>query len=135
MSDNFNEIDWVPFRKTVVDAVDTIVLCAKKNGSTLYVRNDKDWDTMTMIVRVWRTLFPEHYSIFRKSQEEIRSELLNEHAAAREVGGAEIQHVMEIPQMLYQMIKIVFPMQKWDKKFIHDMSVRLPLFKIPKSAL
>ena len=130
-----DDFTWEPFKKEVVDAVDTIVLAAKKNGSKDIVQTSRDWDTMRKIVEVWHILFPSDYEVFVKSQKIIRDSLNNPNASAKDKGGAEIQHQLNLPQMLFTMIGIVFPLQIWDKKFVAQFSREIPMFKIPKTKI
>jgi hypothetical protein len=125
--------EW--FKREVVEATDAIVLAAKKNGSKEMVQTSRDWETMETIIRVWSILYPEDYRRFQKSQKIIRDNLRNDNASGKDKGGARIQHKMEMTPKLMNMITAIFPMQKWDTKFIAKFTSKLPMFKIPKSRL
>lgn len=123
------------FQRHVVDATDAIVIAAKKNGSKDKVQTSKDWETMAVIVNVWSILHPKDYSRFVESQKKIKANLINRNASAKGKGGAIIQHKMEMTPQLMQMIKVIFPLQEWDSKFIAQFTRKMPLFKIPESKL
>ena len=128
-------VQYEPFRQEIVNAVDTIVLAAKKNGSySGTVQTEADWKTMSTIVKVWSILFPDDYKSFIKNLAKVKSSLKNRHASNKE-GEAVIQHQLSIPELLYILIRSVFPHLKWDKKFVAKFAKRYKMFKVPESIL
>ena len=130
-----DDLHYEPFRKEIVDAVDAIVLAAKKNGSySKRVETQADWKTMTTIVRVYATIFESDYRDFIKNLKKTKESLKTEHAHDKE-GEAIVQHQLSVPQMLYILIKVIFPDQKWDKDFVARFSRRYDQFKVPETKL
>ncbi|PWT73683.1 MAG: hypothetical protein C5B59_12885 [Bacteroidetes bacterium] len=116
----------VPFEKPLVDAVDSIIAFANKNGSRRYVNTSKDWDTIRYIFQIWKTLFPDEFKRFSESVEYFRE--YQESSIAKE-NTAMVQHKMEIPQHLHQMVKVIFKEQQWDKPFLNKMVETIPELK------
>lgn len=129
--DPMRGIDMVPFPMPLVDAIDALILFARENGSGGSVQSERDWKTMEKIIEVWGTLYPDHAKIFIQDQKKKWSGLLNDYAASEEKGTTMRQHI-EMPQKLHQMIKIIFPEQVWDKKFLMKFAYKLPIFRAYK---
>lgn len=121
-------LEYVPYETPLVNAIDKLIEIAKKNESKDSIQREKDWETMEWIVKLWSYLYPDHFYQFSKHMKELRSHA-NMNGVAKEHGGAMIQHQLEIPQRLYQMIGVVFPYQKFDKKFVAQFASKLPMFK------
>lgn len=119
---------YKPYERPVVEYVDKLLELRSKRGSNLSVQTEGDWAIMDFIYKGWRTLFSEYADGFESQMRTWRAMTLNKMGVAKE-GGAMLQHQLEVPEKLYAMIKIVYPMQKWDKKFIKKFSDRFPQFK------
>lgn len=113
----------VPFEKPLVDAVDSIITLANRNGSKGYIQTSKDWDTVRYIFQVWQALFPDEFKHFSESVEYFRE--YQESSVAKE-NTAMLQHKMEIPQHLHQMVKVIFKEQNWDRPFLKKMVETIP---------
>lgn len=124
----FGEIDYVLYEKHYVDYVDSLLKLAKKNESSLYVKSDRDWETINFLYKGWRIFFPVTSKDFEKHMSVHRA-VSKDKGIAKEEGGAIIQHMIEVPRPLYDMIHSIFPMQTWDKKFTAKFSEKLPQFK------
>lgn len=116
-------IDSVPYEGALVAFVDALIELAKKNGSTLRVETSLDWQTIDYMFKGWQVLYPktstdflEHMKAWRRSS--------TDHGISRESGGATVQHKMELPRPIFDMMKIVFPLQVWDKKFSEKFANR-----------
>lgn len=123
---NFTGIKFVPYEAPLVMATDKLLEYAKKNGSAECVTSEKDWETLEMIIRLWHTCYPEYAAQFFESMNLVRSHS-NETGVARE-GEAMIQRQLEIPEKLISMIRVIFPVQKWDKKFVYKFAKRFSGF-------
>ena len=42
----------------------------------------------------------------------------------------EIKYIASVPPRFMKMVKVIFPAQEWDKKFMTKFIKRFPLFKI-----
>jgi hypothetical protein len=122
------QLHYEPFNARLVYMVDHIVEIAKKNGSKEYVQTSHDWDTVREIFSIWSKLFPKHYENFAQSIREFRS-TENAHGIGKGKGGAVIQHNLEVPEMFHNMVKIIFPDQKWDTRFAHQLAKEVPILK------
>jgi len=47
--------------------------------------------------------------------------------------GGLIQKQLEVPETFYTMIKIFYPDQKWDRKFVAGLAKRIPILKVAKN--
>lgn len=130
-----NDVKDVPYERPIVQFVDALVEYAQHNGSFKTVRTEKDWDTLIYIMKGFFALFPKTAEEFKKQIEDMRARQLRAHAIAKDDRGNSIQHQLKIPKPLYQMIKIIFPEQKWDKKFVLKFAQRFPQFKVTHDKL
>jgi hypothetical protein len=115
----------VPTHK--LNKVDAIMELRK--GRPTFVDGDKDWDVIIKLFELWVDEYPEDYETFKDSIALIRSELNNSNAIAKE-GGAMMQHQLEVPEMFHMMVKIVYPDQVWDRKFVKGLALKLPILKV-----
>jgi len=92
------------------------------HASEQYPVTERDWKIVVQMYELWRVFFPNHYDQFIKSAEMYRREHLFNKGVVKE-GNSMLQHKLEIPEMLYNMIKKVFPRFRFTneqtvKKFI-----------------
>lgn len=125
----------VPYERPIVDFIDALLEYAQKNQSTSKVSDERDWDTLQFILKGFFTLFPKSAADFEQNVAELRANQLRKHAIAKDTHGNSIQHKLKIPKPLYQMIKIIFPDQKWDEKFTNKFARRFPQFKVTHDSL
>lgn len=121
MADNL-DIQWVPFPADLVFQVDRIVELAK--GSQGAVQSQGDLKVLREIYELFRKYYPEankdmeiavkHFKTYEK-----------EKGISKE-GSAMIQHQIEVPERLYQLISAVYPNQKWDRKFVRILVQAIP---------
>lgn len=116
-------IDSVPYEGALVAFVDALVELAKKNGSKDQVETSFDWNTIDYMFKGWQTLYPNTMKDFLDHMAMWRSQS-TKYGVSREKGGAMIQHKMELPRPIHDMMKIIFPKQKWDKKFTEKFANR-----------
>lgn len=121
------DIKMEPFPRITVEVVDRLVEIAKKNGSKDVVQTSKDWDTIAKMYEVFRVFFPKTEAAFVEGIQDFRKRE-NAHGIGKE-GGAAVQHQLEVPMPLFQMIETIFPQQKWDKKFVKGIAQVLPQLK------
>lgn len=134
---NPGDIQWVPFPDQAVSAVDRIVAKAKIIGiDEGRVETTKHWDLVEDIFKLWVKFFPQEYHIFYKQQIDLKRSQENQHGSKREKGGAEVQHVVEIPQRFYSLLTGIFPdIDKQlfgSKSFAIKLVRRLPVLGIPE---
>lgn len=121
------DIHYEPFDALTVEAVDRIVEIAKKNGSQDYIQTEADWRTVETIYKVFSIMYPETNKDFEKAVKSFRDKS-NTHGIGKD-GEGLVQHTLEVPQPFYQMMKTIFPLQEWDRKFCLKMAQKLPQLK------
>jgi len=124
---NPNEgIVYVPFERELVKFVDAIIEQRIKLGRPTQITKNSHWQLVELILRGWCALYPEYANRFFDHMKRVRNNA-KRLGVARE-GEAMIQHQVEVPQSLYQMIMTAFPNQKWDKKFVLKFARRFSGF-------
>jgi len=115
----------VPYERSLVQIVDFLVKKAKPCGKK--VVKEYDWTVVKLVIETWQAFYPKESTYFYKSMKKWweNSKRLG---VSKEKGGAMIQHKLEIPQKLYELILAIFPEQKWDKKFVNKFAKRFKLF-------
>lgn len=116
----------VPKRK--LDNVDRIIELAKDRPT--FVDGDKDWEIIWELFKLWYTEYPEQYHDFQLSVAEIRKELKNKDGMIKEDGADLWQRQLEIPATFYSMIRAIYPDQKWNRKFVKGLAIRIPILKV-----
>jgi hypothetical protein len=120
-----SDIYYVPFEKHLVEWTDSVVGMAKRLGCGKRIESEADWKVIEYIYKGWTVLFEDEFKRFTDKMKYLRSELSNDSATAKE-GEGMIQHQMEFPQSLYGLIDSVFPLQKWDTKFVREFANKMP---------
>lgn len=121
-----NGIEWTPFEKELVFFIDNLLEMHKKRGSPTQVSSESDWDTLSYIIKGFTVLYPQLAKDFFDNMTRWR-QLSASHGVSRE-GEARVQHQLEVPEKIHGMIKIVYPDQKWDKKFVAKFARRFSSF-------
>lgn len=128
----FNPMDGikqVPYPRHLVEAIDTLIEYKRKLGVPDHVDSEAGWNVVIKTFEIWQIAYPHEYRQFFESQKETWANLANDYGSAKGTGGSEIRKIMEIPELLYKMIKIMFPNQKWDTKFMKGLVTRIPLLR------
>lgn len=112
-------IDSVPYERQVVQFVDTLLDVAKKKSL---------WEGIRFLYEGWCVLYPQSSQAFEENMKTWRDMATGRHGIAKE-GDGMIQHQLEVPRPLYDMIKIVYPDVVWDKKFVRAFAQRFGQFK------
>lgn len=120
-----SDIFYVPFEKHLVEWTDSVVTMAKKLGCGKRIETEADWRVIEYIYKGWTVLFEQDFKRFIDKMKFLRSELQNDNATAKE-GEGRVQHQMEFPMSLYKLIDSVFPLQKWDTKFVREFANKMP---------
>lgn len=123
-----SEIYYVPFEKHLVEWTDSVVEMAKKLDCGKQIETEADWKVIEYIFKGWTVLFEQDYKRFIDKMKFLKSSLSNDDATAKE-GEGRVQHQMEFPMTLYKLIDSVFPLQKWDTKFVRKFANRMPELK------
>lgn len=117
-------IVWRRFKKKMVDRVDHIVELAAGNREAVVTQ--KDWEILGEILKFYAEEWPDDFNSFRESVKEIRrTRRADGYSKSR-----EIKHVASLPPRFERMIKSIFPMQQYDKKFITKLVRKFPVFRV-----
>lgn len=118
----------LPMLKDIEHLVDV----RKKASPDGRIESDKDFEILVNVYGVWRKYFPEDYRSFIKSAEQIRNDVTMQgtKGIVKGEGEARMQHQLEIPEKLHQMIVIIFPQHKYDKAFVKKFVQYLPEFRV-----
>lgn len=112
------------FREKDVEDVDRLVEMSRGNRET--VKTDKDWQILNELIVFYIKRWPNEWMEFRASMPEIRQ--------SRRAGGysksKEIMHVASLPFRLERLIKVIFPYQQYDKKFMWEFVRRFSAFRV-----
>lgn len=127
MDDNL-DVRYVQVPRKKLEAVDRIVELAK--GRPTFVDGDKDWEVIWELFVLWYNEYPEQYDAFQKSVAEIRNNLKDENGIFKEAGTDLWQRQLEVPMTFHAMIKAFYPDQKWDRKFVKGLAMRIPILKV-----
>lgn len=117
-------IVWRQYERRLVDSVDRLVELA--HGERDLVKSLKDWEIVIEIVKFFADEWPDEWNSFKATIPDIRH--------TRREGGysetGEIKYVGAIPPRLMRMIKAIFPLQEFDKRFVNKFVSKFPLFKV-----
>lgn len=112
------------YQKKMVDRIDAIVELA--HGQRELVTSEHDWKIVEELMKFFAAEWPHEWSEFKTSIPDIRSSRNDKGYSESK----EIMYVGAIPPRLMKMIKAIFPMQQWDKKFTSKFVKRFKLFKV-----
>lgn len=121
-------VDMVPYPKAYVEAIDTLIAFANKQGSNSRVETSADWKTMEFIYKIFSIVWPEDEALFIRSMKEFRA-VENKHGIGKGEDGALIQHSLEVPEKFHALVRVIFPDQKWDTVFCRSLAKALPQLK------
>ena len=117
-------IVWRQFERSVVDDVDRIVELAHGNRDEITL--ESDWEVFEELLKFYSKRWPQEFKEFCQSVKEIRR--------TRSYKGysksKEMMYVGSIPERFMRIVKVVFPKQQFDKKFIWKMVKRYKIFKV-----
>lgn len=122
------EFQYVAVSSRKLAQVEKIVELAK--GRPTFVDGDKDWEVIWELFVLWYTEYPDQYDEFQRSIAEIRNSLKDKGGMIKEEGSDLWQRQLEIPVTFYNMIKAIYPNQKWDRKFVKGLAIRIPILKV-----
>ena len=111
------------YKRSVAEGVDRLVELGRGRQS---ISTDSDWRVLEEVIRFFISEWPDEWSDFEKTIPTIRS--------TRNDGGLsktkEIKYVGALPPRLERLIKVIFPNQSWDKKFLYSLVKRFKIFKV-----
>lgn len=118
-------ITQVPFETEIVKFVDSIVDMTRRNGSKRYVDSQGDWTILEYIYNGFKIFYPEDAYQFEQYMHSVH-QATNWNNGISHEGDAIIEHILEVPQKLYQMIGAIYPDQKWTGSFARKFKGHFP---------
>lgn len=117
-------VDYIPVRKDDLKAVDYLV---KIGSGRETVETEKDWMVMAKIFEFWTRRWPDEWQEFGDAIEDIRATRLNKEGMS---ASRDTKYVGALPLRLMKMIKIIFPYQQFDKKFVNKLVEKINIVKV-----
>lgn len=128
----FNDTQFAEVKVSDYRRVNQLTEFIGKNRSpTKMIETSKDWEVADALIKFWKKEQPEEYAFFKRTVAQYRKAYdHNQHGVKEEKGGASIQHLLEVPERLHKIFMSVYPMQRWDRKFIRQFIDRFPEFRL-----
>ncbi len=117
---------WRQFRENDVKAVDRIVELA--HGDREAVVTQKDWEIFASLLAFYQERWPDEFNSFVDSVKDIR----RSRSQGAYSKSKEMMYVGTLPVRFMKIIKVIFPEQQFDKKFIWKMVNKFKIFKVTK---
>jgi len=105
-----------------------------RGGTSARVNTEADWRVVEDIVRLYAKAFPTTWREFLRSNRIIRQNQRTEFGLlgdreTKKGGEAQIRQLGQWPFDLERFIKVIYPNQPFDKRFIREFMRRLPAFR------
>lgn len=113
------------FAKKDVDDVNYLVRISR--GKRDVVSGDKDWAVVAKLFEFWTRRWPNEWQEFGKTIIDIRA------TRARKDGKSktgEIKYLGALPPRFIRLIKAIFPLQQFDKKFVYELTKRIKIVRV-----
>lgn len=124
---NPNDLEYQSFNKQTVDWIDSLIEYQKKYGGKTRVDGEGDWKVLGYMYKGLKVLHPEQMKQFEDSVKFYRS--INKFGkGVKHEGDAMIQHRLEMPEVFFHFLKILYPFQQLDKKFVKGIEEHFPEF-------
>ncbi len=115
-------------RKADVEAVNYLVKISQ--GSRDFVTSAKDWGIVSKIFEFWTRRWPEEWLEYRSQIEAIRGTRARKDGYSKELGRGGIRYIGALPVRLMKMIKVIFPLQQWDKSFSNKFASNIQISRV-----
>lgn len=112
------------FRQRDVEDVDRLVEISKGNRET--VKTENDWQVLNELCVFYIQRWPQEWMDFRSTMPDIRQTRKSRGYSTSK----EIKYVAAIPPRLMKLIKVIFPYQQWNKKFLYEFIRRFKPFQV-----
>jgi len=117
-------LQYIPMKTSDVEAIDYLLKISKGRET---VSTDKDWMIVAKLFEFWTRRWPEEWQEFGETIEAIKGTRLNKYGTSK---SNEIKYVGALPYRFERMLKGLFPMQQFDKKFIYALTKRIKIVKV-----
>ena len=113
------------YKKEDVEAVDYLVKIA--HGKRTTVSTLKDWEIVAKLFEFWTRKWPHEWNEFGESIKDIRATRAKKDGKSK---SGEIKYVGALPPRFMKLIKIIFPEQQFNKKFVYQLTSRIKIIKV-----
>lgn len=105
-----------------------------RGGPNALVETETDWQVVAALVDLFAKVFPKEWKDFVIANKLTQSHQPNRHGlledpTTKKGGLAQIRQLGQWPFELEIFIRVIWPKQRFDKKFIRNFMSRLPVFK------
>lgn len=126
------DIDYEVFPRQWVQALEFLDDKYIKNGRHKQVDNDKDWEILRDIFKVWKTLDANGYEEFVALQKQTKATQLDEFGSSGMGKSERVRHLAEIPGMYALFVKKYYPNQNFSSEFTRKLIKHVPELRIPE---
>lgn len=116
--------EYIPMRKQDIQAIDYLIKISKGKEK---VRSDKDWVILSKVFEWWTRRWPEEWQDFAETIELIKETRLNKSGMS---GSGEIKYVGALPPRFERILKTIFPLQEFDKKFVNKLAKKIKITQV-----
>lgn len=121
-------VDYIPYERSIVEFTDKLIEMNKMHGSHLSVEGDGDWKTIEFMYKGFKIMYPKSAHDFEKLMKFTQQKTLKNKGISKE-GSAMLEYLLEVPAPLYHMMRVIFPMQAWNKEFVQLFKKHFPQMK------
>lgn len=118
------QIEQRLFRTDDVSAVDHLIKITKGAHT---IEGERGWAIVGKAFEWWTRRWPEEWEEFLESVEAIRQTRLNKEGMS--ISG-EIKYVGALPWRFERILRVLFPMQQFDKEFIYKLIDKIKVTRV-----
>jgi len=123
---NSQKIGWKLVKRVDNDLAELIWRMADY-GRRSKIETEKDWKVIEGLIDLFIARFRFEADEFLTTVKQIRNFKEGTKGYSK---NREILHLASLPTRLQKLIKICFPMQQFDKKFMYKFIKRMPVFRV-----
>jgi hypothetical protein len=112
------------FRQRDVEDVDALVKLSRGNRED--IRVESDWAVLNELMVFYIRRWPDEWMEFRNTMPGIRQT----RRAKGYSQSKEIKYIAAMPSRLMKLIKVIFPYQQFNKKFMYEFMRRTKAFQV-----
>ena len=112
--------------KLVVDITDYLIQLQPFSSPNGVVETENDWKIIGKLFEAFAICYPEDYRLFAKGMDETKRMNAESKGFTKDKG---LQHQSEMPEKFMDLIKVFYPLQKYDIKFTRRLIKELPILQ------
>jgi hypothetical protein len=116
-----------PYRKSDVEAANYLVRISRGRQE---VKTASDWGVLAKVLEFWCRRWPEEWQEFSTTVQDIRRTRARKDGYSREKGKEGVRYLGALPLRLMKLIKVVFPLQQWDRKFVEKFINNIKITRV-----